>query len=255
MSSYQVFAAYYDGLTRNVGYAQRCDRLCELLDKYHSTPKLVLDLACGTGSMTLELAKRGFEPIGVDGSPGMLAEAQQKAAAAGENILFLCQKMQKLDLYGTIQGAFCTLDSINHMTKPADVKETFRRVSLFMEPGGLFIFDVNTPYKHKHILGNETIAMETDRVFCVWQNELQPDDVTVQIQLDFFARQGKLYSRSSERFRERAYTEGEIKAWLEEAGMEVLECCDAHTLGVPAPEAERWIWVARKPLGPTRTDD
>ncbi|MBQ9083032.1 MAG: methyltransferase domain-containing protein [Clostridia bacterium] len=247
MSSYGVFAAYYDGLTRNVGYAQRCDRLCELLDKYGAKPKLVLDLACGTGSMTLELARRGFEPIGVDGSPEMLAEAQQKAAEAGVNILFLCQKMQKLDLYGTIEAAFCTLDSINHMTRPADVQETFRRVSLFLEPGGLFLFDVNTPYKHKYILGNETIVMETKQVFCVWQNELQPDERTVQIQLDFFARQGRMYSRSSERFRERAYTEEELKAWLEEAGLEVLEYCDAHTLCSPAPDCERWLWAARKP--------
>lgn len=248
MSSYAVFSTYYDQLMRSVSYTQRCDQLCTLLDRYQVKPELVLDLACGTGSLTLELARRGFEPIGVDASPEMLSEAQQKAAEAGQSILFLCQKMQKLDLYGTVGAVFCTLDSINHLTKPVDVQETFRRVSLFLEPGGLFLFDVNTVYKHQNVLSDHTFVLETDDVFCVWQNELQPDQVTVQIQLDFFSRRDKLYMRSSERFRERAYTEEELSAWLREAGLEVLEYCAERSLKKPSPDTERIIFVARKPI-------
>lgn len=247
MSSYAVFSNYYDALTRNVDYKQRCDQLCTLLTRHHAKPQLVLDLACGTGSLTLELARRGYEMIGVDMSPEMLAEAQQKAVQEGQQVLFLCQKMQQLDLYGTIDAAFCTLDSINHLTHAADVQETFRRVSLFLNPGGWFIFDVNTPYKHRAVLGNNTFVLDTKDVFCVWQNELQADKMTVQIQLDFFARQKNLYARSSERFRERAYALDELEAWLRAAGFHYVACYAEKTLDAPNEQTERVIFAAQKP--------
>lgn len=249
MTSYSVFSRYYDALTQNVGYRARCDQLCMLLERHHAHPRLVLDLACGTGSMTLELARRGFEPIGVDASSAMLSEAQQKASAAHANILFLCQKMQQLDLYGTVEAVFCTLDSVNHLTRPEWVKETFRRVALFLEPGGLFLFDVNTPYKHQTVLGNQTFVLETDSVFCAWQNELQADRMTVQIQLDFFERHGTSYTRSTERFRERAYELDELRLWLQEAGLTCLECCAEQTLAEPQPDTQRVIFVAQKGIG------
>ena len=245
MSGYSVFSRYYDALTRNVAYDDRCGQYCTLLARHGAQPHLVLDLACGTGSFTLELARRGMEPIGVDASPTMLAEAQQKAAQAGQNILFLCQPMQRLDLYGTVEAAFCTLDSINHLTRPAWVQETFRRVALFLEPGGLFLFDANTPYKHQAVLGNQTYVMETDAVYCVWQNELQPDRMTVQFQLDFFEKQGGLYARRTERFRERAYTDEEVRAWLEAAGLACIDCVAERTLAAPDEHTERVIYVAR----------
>lgn len=245
MSGYSIFSRYYDDLTRNVSYGDRCAQYCTLLSRHGAHPHLVLDLACGTGSFTLELARRGMEPIGVDASPTMLAEAQQKAAESGESILFLCQPMQRLDLYGTVEAAFCTLDSINHLTRPEWVQETFRRVALFLEPDGLFLFDVNTPYKHQTVLGNQTYVMETDEVYCVWQNELQPDQLTVQFQLDFFEKKNGLYARRTERFRERAYTDAELRAWLDAAGLDCVDCVASHTLEAPGTQTERVIYVAR----------
>ena len=248
MMAYSVFSRYYDALTQNVAYAARCNALCTLLARYGCKPQLVVDLACGTGSLTLELARRGFDPIGVDASSAMLAEAQQKAAQAGRQILFLCQKMQQLDLYGTVDAVFCTLDSINHMTRLADVQETMRRVSLFLNPGGLFIFDVNTLYKHRVVLANRTFVYETDEVFCVWQNALRADGVTVEMQLDFFERHGAAYARSSEHFCERAYADEELCAALQAAGLTLLARCAENTLAAPGPNTERVIYVAQKPI-------
>ena len=145
--SYASFAQYYDSLTHNVEYARRADYLCTLLAHLGHAPGLTLDLACGTGSLTVELAKRGMDIYGIDGSADMLSVARQKAAESGLDLLFLCQKMQKLDLYGTVDTVICALDSINHLTLEKDVQTAFDRVSLFMNPGGWFLFDVNTVYK------------------------------------------------------------------------------------------------------------
>lgn len=159
MGGYADFAAFYDRLTDDVGYPQRADYIAELLMEHGMKKGIVLDLACGTGSLTLELSKRGYEMIGVDASPDMLCAAQEKCAQAGAEVLFLCQPMEALDLYGTVNAAVCTLDSLNHITDPDTLREVLRRVSLFLEPGGLFVFDVNTPYKHREVLGNHTLCM------------------------------------------------------------------------------------------------
>ena len=148
MSSYAYFAGYYDELTRNVDYGKQADYLEALCHRLGHAPGLSLDLACGTGSLTVELCRRGWDIYGVDGSPEMLSAAMQKASEEGLHILFLCQKMQRIDLYGTVDTVVCTLDSINHLTSPQDVQRTFDRVSLFLNPGGYFIFDANTIYKH-----------------------------------------------------------------------------------------------------------
>ena len=170
MGGYADFAAFYDRLTDDVGYPQRADYIAELLMEHGMKKGIVLDLACGTGSLTLELSKRGYEMIGVDASPDMLCAAQEKCAKAGAEVLFLCQPMEALDLYGTVNAAVCTLDSLNHITDPDTLREVLRRVSLFLEPGGLFVFDVNTPYKHREVLGNHTFVYDLEGLYCVWQN-------------------------------------------------------------------------------------
>ena len=192
-------------------YEKRCDYILKLAESFGHDMGITLDLACGTGTLTRLLKKRGVDVFGIDYSMEMLSEAMQRASEEGLDILFLRQKMQSIDLYGTINTCVCTLDSINHLTKIEDVAKTFDRVGLFMDDDGLFIFDVNTVYKHKNILADNTFVYENDSVFCVWQNTPE-DDNKVKIDLDFFEEENGVYYRSSESFSERAYTDAEIKA-------------------------------------------
>ncbi len=154
--------------------------------------------------------------------------------------------MQQLDLYGTINAAICTLDSINHLTIEADVIETFRRVSLFLEPGGAFIFDVNTVYKHREILADNTFVYDTPEVYCVWQNSLNEDD-SVDITLDFFEEDDGAYYRSYESFSERAYPLSEIENWLSAAGLSVMHIYDELTQNDINDTTQRAVIVAVKP--------
>jgi len=177
----------------------------------------------------------------------MLSKAQQKAAAEGVSILFLKQKMQRLDLYGTVDAAVCTLDSINHLLQPADVMETFRRVSLFLNPGGIFLFDVNTIRKHRKTLGNHTFVYETPQVFCCWQNEWFPESDIVRLTLDFFERDGACYRRHHEAFEERAYETAQLEEWLVRAGLEPVAQFSGYSLKPAAAEDDRILFAARKP--------
>ena len=170
MSSYAYFAGYYDELTRNVDYGKQADYLEALCHRLGHAPGLSLDLACGTGSLTVELCRRGWDIYGVDGSPEMLSAAMQKASEEGLHILFLCQKMQRIDLYGTVDTVVCTLDSINHLTSPQDVQRTFDRVSLFLNPGGYFILTPIRSISIGRYWGTIPFVYDTRNVYCVWQN-------------------------------------------------------------------------------------
>lgn len=244
--SYTDFAQYYDALTQNAGYEERAEYLCALLRRYHHPWGETLDLACGTGSLTLEFKKRGIDIYGVDGSTEMLAQAQAKAAQAGEQILFLHQQMQKLDLYGCADTVFCTLDSLNHLLTQRDLFAAFERVSLFLSPDGLFVFDMNTPYKHREVLGNNTFVYDTDAVYCVWQNRYLPAGHRVDITLDFFSRTGKLYQRSGEHFFERAYEDAHVRRLLQQAGLEVVGFFAEQSFQRPVADTQRVVYVARK---------
>ena len=248
MGGYADFAAFYDRLTDDVGYPQRADYIAELLMEHGMKKGIVLDLACGTGSLTLELSKRGYEMIGVDASPDMLCAAQEKCAQAGAEVLFLCQPMEALDLYGTVNAAVCTLDSLNHITDPDTLREVLRRVSLFLEPGGLFVFDVNTPYKHREVLGNNVFVFDREDVFCVWQNTLSEDGFQVQMDLDFFAYNDEddRYTRTQESFCERAYTDEEIRGFIEKSGMKLLETYAGDSFEPVQPDTQRIVYVAQK---------
>ncbi len=244
---YQSFAQYYDGLTMNVGYEQQAECFWSILRRYGVKPGLLLDLACGTGSLSVLLAKRGAEVIGVDASGEMLCKAQQKAAEENVSVLFLRQKMQQIDLYGTVDATVCTLDSINHLLRVKDVKETFRRVSLFLNPGGVFLFDVNTVHKHRKTLANNTFVYETPEVFCTWQNEFFPENDIVRITLDFFEREKGIYRRRHEAFEERAYETEQLKGWLKEAGLEPVGCFSGFSQEPAVRTDDRILIAARKP--------
>ena len=173
MNSYSFLAGSYDKLTYDVGYADWADYIEKHFNKRGIPGKTVLDLACGTGSLTLELANRGYEMIGVDLSPDMLSEASEKAAeTVGIPPIFLCQSMEKLDLYGTIDACVCCLDSVNYVTDPHKLKKAFERVHLFLMPGGLFIFDINTIEKLQGLDG-QVFLDETEDTYCVWRAEFE----------------------------------------------------------------------------------
>ena len=167
-----------------------------------------------------------------------------KAYDEGLEMLFLCQQMEKLDLYGTIDTCICTLDSLNHITDKAKLQTVFDRVALFMNPDGYFVFDVNTVYKHQHILADNTFVYDTDSVYCVWQNSLKENNI-VSIDLDLFEREAEAYHRCSEHFKERAYAIDELKAMLEQSGFEVKAVYDDMTTDPLRDDSDRAVFVAR----------
>lgn len=246
--SYGIFSEFYDALTANVSYDTVAQVLSSLLTRYGKGRGLLLDLACGTGSVSVRLAEKGYEVIGVDLSPEMLSEAQNKAYSAGQNILFLCQDMTALDLYGTVDAAVCTLDGLCHLPDEESLSAALRKVSLFMNPGGVFLFDVNSVYKHRAVLGNNTFVYDTDDVYCVWQNTLLSDGVTVQMDLDFFEPVSDAgdYVRQSERFTERAYPRETLEAMLKKAGFTVLDVFDGYSEKPAHDTSERLLFAVRK---------
>lgn len=245
MDSYNAFAAYYDDLMEDARYAERCRYILNAAARYHHPLGRTLDLACGTGSLTLLLRQSGVDVFGIDGSVEMLSEAMQKALAAGESVLFVCQDMRALELPEAIDTCVCTLDSLNHLTKAADVQRVFDSVARYMNPGGLFLFDVNTVYKHREILADNVFVMESDRVFCVWQNFPRERDI-VDIALDFFAEDNGVYKRLCEDFSERAYSDAQLRRMLADAGFEVLAVCGDLTFEAPLPDEQRVIYIARR---------
>lgn len=246
MAIYDDFSVCYDRFTEDVDYLSRTKRLLELFERYDRKPTLLLDLACGTGGFSFELANAGVEVIGVDRSAGMLAAAKSKQQPETQNPLFLNQSAEELELYGTVDGAVCMLDSLNHITDYDIFCKAIERVSLFLEKDRLFIFDVNTPYKHEVVLGDNIFVRETDDAFCIWQNEYQGDGL-VDIYLDFFIkRTDGLYDRFCESFSEQAYSEKQLEKALTAAGLKIVAVLDDLTDNAPSNNTERIIYVVRK---------
>ena len=242
---YSDFAYSYDSLMQDVDYKKRTEYLCSLFNAFDRMPTLMLDLACGTGEFSNRFAEKGVSVIGVDISYDMLAIAREKSFDAGNDVLYLCQDATQLDLYGTVDGAICCLDSLNHITDYEHFCKAIERVSLFLEKDRLFIFDLNTEYKHREVLGNNTFVIDTDDVYCVWQNEYKENNI-VEINLDFFTPQGDAYYRTGESFCERAYTNKEIKNALEKAGLKIEAAFDDMSQNAPTDTTERVIYVTRK---------
>jgi ubiquinone/menaquinone biosynthesis C-methylase UbiE len=244
MASYNVFAPFYD-LLQTVDYPARAAYFDRLLRKFDMPDGLLLDLACGTGTLSVELAGRGYDVIGVDGSEQMLSVAQQKAWAAEQQILFLCQDMEELDLYGTVTGCVCALDSLNHLTEEEALSRAIGRVSLFLEPGGVFVFDMNTPYKQEILLADRSYVYEAGDTLCAWQNETE--DGLTTILLDFFTRtKNGLYRRETEEFCERAYPEETVRRICAEHDLRICAVYADDTMESPTETSQRYIFVAKK---------
>lgn len=245
MSSYAKFASFYDALTGNVSYKKRAAYFDKLLRAHNPPGNILLDLACGTGSLSVEFARLGYDVIGVDSSEDMLNEAIEKKYEQGFDIQFLRQSMQDLDMFGTVDCAVCALDSLNHITDPDELQKALSRVSLFLHPQGTFVFDVNTLYKHEQVLRNNTFVYDLEEVYCVWQNQYLGEGLTA-ITLDFFEPDGKVYLRWGEEFKERAYSQIQMEQMLTRAGLRIEAVYGDDTLEPPGPQTQRLIYVTQK---------
>lgn len=247
MDKYGSFAAVYDLLMSDISYPERCGYINKLIEMYGGRKGILLDLACGTGTLSEEFAKIGYDVIGVDASECMLQEAIEKKIQSGLNIQYLCQDMTELDMYGTIDVTVCALDGLNHLDNIDSLMAAVERVSLFSEPDGLFIFDVNTPYKHRCVLGDNTFVYDMDGVYCVWQNSYYDEDCTVEMCLDIFVEdENGCYQRSTEEFAETAYPVEQLDEILDRAGFDVLAHYDFDSFNPPHEQSEKVVFVARK---------
>lgn len=214
MSSYVSLAGFYDKVMPEEDYRLWAD-CCDSLFRPRGI-RTVLDLACGTGRLSWLLAERGYEVIGVDLSCDMLAVAAARETEVKYRPLFLNQPMQELDLYGTVQAAICSMDGLNYLPEE-DLQEAMRRIRLFLEPGGLLLFDLNTPVKFRRIDG-EVYTEETEDAFCVWRAELEEKEKRCVFGMDIFLKQGKLWRREMEEHVEYVYSPEEIASLLTGAG-------------------------------------
>ena len=245
--SYGIFAEFYDRLTENVEYKKRAEYFDSVIKKHSGKENgILLDLACGTGSLSEEFDSLGYDVIGIDNSTEMLCVAMNKKYESHKNIQYVCQDMRKLELYGCVDITVCALDSLNHLESLSDIKLVFENVYKFTEPGGLFIFDMNTEYKHSKVLGNNTFVYDMDEVYCVWQNFCE--DCSVLICLDFFVpdENGK-YERYSEEFTENAFPINDVKNELENTGFEILGIYDEDSFEKIKENSQRVVFALRRP--------
>lgn len=245
MSAYGALAGIYDELTGDVEYERRADYIEKLFRKSRIPVHTVLDLACGTGTMTNILTERGYELIAVDGSADMLSEAREKAAElTGEPPVFLNQNMPQLDLYGTVDAAICCLDSINYLTSPKDVQKTFQRLHLFIAPGGLLVFDINSAEKLRGLDG-QVFLDETEDIYCVWRTEFEKRSRICTYWMDIFKRgEDDLWERDFEEHRQRAYEVEELRAWLMEAGFTCVRTYGDCRMSAPREGEQRIYFTA-----------
>ncbi len=245
MSSYGVFATIYDRLTENVEYEKRACYINDILKSNGIENAKLVDLACGTGSIAYQMLKLGHSVTGVDLSNDMLTVAQSKLWDFGDRVALISADMTAFKPSFKADGVMCLLDSINHLNTREEVIKTFSSVYSYLKDGGVFIFDVNTVYKHREILGDNTFVFDNDDSYLVWDNELL-DDRTVRILLDIFIFNGKAYDRYCEEFNETAYYADGIKEMLSAAGFKNIAAYDDLTLDPPRDNSERIYFVCKK---------
>ena len=251
MKPYEALAAVYDRLNGDVDYEALADFAAATFARYGVSPELVLDLGCGTGGLTFPLARRGYDMIGVDGSADMLSKAyERRVAENAPGVLFLCQDMRAFELYGTVGAVVSSLDCMNYLTGKGDLEKCFSLVHNYLDPGGVFLFDVNTPYKFRHIYGNEAYVLESEEgdrsAYCGWQNEYEEESRLCRFYLSVFTEEedGR-YSRTDEEQLERCYTKEELTAALTRAGFEEISFFGDLHFGAPEKTTERWYVAAK----------
>ncbi|MBO4376004.1 MAG: class I SAM-dependent methyltransferase [Lachnospiraceae bacterium] len=268
MEAYSAFADVYDEFMDETPYELWRDRIVERINKYgiskphrfegdmdsageeeilESEKNLVLDLGCGTGTLTELLYDEGYDMIGVDNSFEMLTKAFVKKEEKGSDILYLSQDMRDLDLYSTIGTVISVCDSVNYITKPEELLGVFKSIENYLFPGGIFIFDFNTLHKYKDVIGDSTIAEDRDDCSFIWDNYFDEETEINEYDLTLFVKEeDNLYRKFTETHYQRGYTLKEIKEMLEKAGLKVLEAMDLDTEAEADEESERIMIVAKK---------
>ncbi len=245
MNAYHALADSYDRLTRDVDYGAIVDFYYEILDREGMKPRTAADLACGTGSVTALLARKGLRVVGVDLSEEMLTMASQKTQALYPAPYFLCQPLQALRLARGVDMAVCALDSLDYLTDPADCAEAIRRVYKALNPGGIFLFDVNTPEKLRAMDG-QIFLDEDEDVYCVWRGEFDESSNICCYGMDLFQRRGRLWERSFEEHREYAYSREQLAGYLMAAGFTRIAVYGDRKLEAPGEGEQRIYFKARK---------
>ncbi len=272
MEAYTDFAEVYDELMDDTPYEEWCDFLMGIFRRYgvdssgereekaddmsavsEQTGKnlrqernTVLDLGCGTGTLTELLARKGYDMIGVDNAEEMLRIAMDKRERSGLDILYLLQDMRELELYGTVGTVVSVCDSLNYLLAEEDIVQTFARVNNYLYPQGIFVFDFNTVYKYAEVIGDATIAENREDCSFIWENYYHEEQEINEYDLTVFVAEGTLFRRFQEVHYQRGYRLEQMQAFLLQAGLEFLEAFDADTHGKVTAESERIYVVARK---------
>lgn len=245
---YEEFASLYDTLMRDVDYDSWGEYIASLLSEYGAEhgAKQVLDCACGTGEISLRLAKRGYRVTGVDLSPEMLQIAQQKTYRSGMRIPYVCQNICSLQSHNPANAIVCACDGVNYLTALEDVLAFFRSAHQALTPGGLLLFDISTAYKLEFILGEHIYGEDLKACTYLWENVFDPVSRLLEMRLHFFVPDGARYRRFDERHIQRAHTEAELRSLLEQAGFSCLDVFEAFTKNKPGDESQRTQWIARR---------
>ena len=251
MEAYTSFASVYDTFMDNVPYEEWGGYIHSLLCRYGVKDGLVLDLGCGTGTMTEILAGYGYDMIGVDNSGDMLELAMEKRFASGHDILYLLQDMREFELYGTVRAVVSVCDSVNYITEPEELAEVFRLVNNYLDPGGIFLFDFNTEYKYREVMGDCTIAEERGDCSFIWDNCYYEEEKINEYDLTLFIREGSddndaLYRKYRETHFQRGYTLEEIRELLSSAGLVFQAAYDMDTGEAAWEKSERICVIARE---------
>lgn len=246
MEAYTGFAEVYDVFMDNVPYEEWCSYVTGLLKEYQVMDGLVLDLGCGTGSLTELMARSGYDMIGIDNSGEMLQIAMDKRNASGLDILYLLQDMRGFELYGTVKAVISICDSINYIMEYQELVEVFRLVNNYLDPKGVFIFDLNTEYKYRELLADNTFAEDREESSFIWNNFYDEEDKVNEYDLTLFVKEGELYRKFEETHYQRAYGLDQVRQAISEAGMEFVAAYDACTRNPVQQDSERIYVIARE---------
>lgn len=238
--SYEITSEFYDAINSHVDYSAWADYIEAAFRRFCAEkPELVLDLGCGTGALTLELARRGYDMTGADSSPEMLARARENAEATGVgNVLWLCQDMSGFELYGTVDAVISTCDSINYLTKTEDLRRCLSLVHNYLVPDGVFIFDISSRGRYRHVYGERDFVINGGDVFCGWQNSYNEKSGMATFYLSYFIRDGEVWRRFDEIQRQRCRTVRTMERELRLSGFEVLSVSGGYDMAPLAPGEE-----------------
>ena len=248
MEAYSGFAKVYDLFMDNIPYEEWTDYVKELLSEEGIKDGILLDLGCGTGSVTELLAQAGFDMIGIDNSEEMLEIAMEKRVDSGLDILYLLQDMREFELYGTVKGVVSICDSMNYILEDEDLLEVFRLVHNYLDNEGIFIFDMNTMYKYETILADNTFAEDREESSFIWENYYDEEEEINQYDLSLFVlEEDGRYRKYEETHLQRAYEQKRVETLIKESGLELLHVYDAFTKKLPAEDSQRIYFVCRRP--------